>query len=331
MKGPCTESLEFTVGKVYLQVMFGVALMYSCLLILEGKTALMASMICMVLTMTKHITVDGLIPPPPVMALVAMTILAIVVAPAKWGLRAYVFFCLFNAFTFLTNPLMVLQDTFPDITDGSPAYNLGAFSMEVKALYLVMAGVYAACPAKAYGLAFSSQIGSSVLAKHVIIDKSGPPTPMIILFIVTTLLAWYEVGWANFEKKADDAIKKRPMRLHGLVVGTSVVLYFVIEAFGGSMPFVGLKSIDTSYEYTGATAMLTGMLALFLAMSAYTEYTGQMEGKLFAIYHYFLSPIVFFWQVQPTTTMLGVAFFALPHVFTGATIYLLFAKSAKLA
>ena len=324
-KDTCVDSLEFTVGKIYLQVMFGVSMLYSMQLIFSGKMAYLASMGCMAATMIKHVTVDGLIPPPPVIGMTALTILAIL-ASDVWGKRAFIGFCFFNALTFIAQPLMVLQDSFPDVVAGSKEAKLGAFCFEVISLYLVMAGLTALIPMKAYGLALASQVGLAVVGKHVLVDKSGPPTPMIFLWIATTLLAWKEYGWV-MKPACDKAIKKGPQKVHGMIVGSNFVPYFILEAIGGSMPMVGLASIDSSYAYTGATAMLCGMLAIFLTMSAYSEYTEQMDGKMFAIYHYFLSVVVFLWQCQSSTSLLGVMFFAAPHMFTTWTIYLVVTNS----
>ena len=72
--------------------------------------------------------------------------------------------------------------------------------------------------------------------------------------------------------------------------------------------------------------MFTGMLAIMCAMNAYAEYYGQMEGKMFAIYHYFLSAVVAFWQIQPSTSLLGKLFFAVPHMFTAWCVYIVVTK-----
>ena len=112
------------------------------------------------------------------------------------------------------------------------------------------------------------------------------------------------------------------MKLHAMIVGTGFVPYFAIETVGISAPMLGLAAIDASFKYTALTSLLTGMLTIFCAVVSYMEYTGQMDGKMFAMYHYFLSSLVAFWQFQPTTTAFGAAFFALPHMFTAWTTYL---------
>jgi hypothetical protein len=328
-RGSCTETLEFTVAKIYLQVMFGVAMMYSSTLMFPGKKGLLGAMACMCLTMGKHIVIDGLIPPPPVMAMTAGLVAAIMFAPGEWGKRAFVGYCFFNAFTFTTAPLMVLQDTFPDLTEGSEAFKVGKFSFEVISLYMVMSGLVAATPSPSLGLAYSMQVGSTILAKHVIIDKSGPPTPMICLWIVATLASWFEVGFANFDKKTEKAFKDGPMKVHAIIVGTGFVPYFALECIGVSAPVLGLAAVDSSYSYSGSSALFTGMLATFCAITAEAEYTGKMDGKMFAMYHYFLSAVCLFWQFQSTTTTIGALFFAAPHMFTLWSAFLVYTSSSS--
>ena len=149
---------------------------------------------------------------------------------------------------------------------------------------------------------------------------------MVVLNLVIAAVAWYEVGWANMRPSAEKAMKSGPMKLHAIIVGTGFVPYFMVESVGLTFPMIGLAAIDTSYAYTGATGMLCGMLAVFCAMTAYTEYTGLMEGKLFAIYHYFLSVVVAFWMLQPSTTLMSKLFFAAPHMFTAWSVYIVVTK-----
>ena len=83
--------------------------MYSALVVWPGKKGLLGAMACMVATMSKHIIVDGLIPPPPVMVMTAGVILAVQFAPGEWGKRVFVGYCLLNAATFKFMPLTPLQ------------------------------------------------------------------------------------------------------------------------------------------------------------------------------------------------------------------------------
>jgi hypothetical protein len=254
--------------------------MFACLVAIQDrKNGLLAGLTCFICTMGKHIMVDGLIPPPPVMVMTAITLLAVVAAPGEWGKRAFVGFCLINAFTFITQPLMVLQDTFPSITAGSEAEKHGIWFLEVIALYSIMAAIFAATPDRDLGLAYSWQVVLPVLGKHVILDKSGPPAFMIALNLVGVAAAWYEYGWADLKPAAEKAMQSGPMKMHAIIVATGFVPYFAVESMGLSLPMVGLAAIDSSYAYTGATGMLTGMLAIFCWMAAYAEYTGKMEGN----------------------------------------------------
>ena len=171
-RNQCKEHVDFTSAKIYLQVIVGVAFMFACLIgIDDRKNGLLAGLCVFIATMVKHVVVDGLIPPQPVMVMTAVTLAAVVAAPGQWGKRTFVVFCLINAFTFITQPLMVLQETFPSIIAGSDAEKNGTWFFEVISLYLVMAATFAATPDRALGLAYSQMIVLPVLAKHVILDK----------------------------------------------------------------------------------------------------------------------------------------------------------------
>ena len=119
------------------------------------------------------------------------------------------------------------------------------------------------------------------------------------------------------------------MKTHGMLVGAGFVPYFVVESIGLSVPMLGMAAIDSSYAYTGATALLCGFTAIFCSIVAYIEYTGQMEGKLFAVYHYFLSVVVSYWMLQPSTSDMGKLFFTPPLLFTAWTIYIVNTKDPK--
>ena len=70
-------------------------------------------------------------------------------------------------------------------------------------------------------------------------------------------------------------------------------------------------------------------VALFMAVYAYTEIKGTMEGKMFVSYHYALSCIVAMWQFYPSTTLVGRLFFALPHAFTAWSTYIVLKEHEK--
>lgn len=210
-------------------------------------------------------------PPPPVMAMTAAVIGTIALKPA-WGERAFIGYMLVNAATFTLQPLMVLTDTFPEVKLGSEAFRLGAFLFEVIAYFCVASAVVVATSDKVLGLAYSSQIGLAVLGKHVLVDKSGPPLPLVCLFVATTLKAWHEVGWSNPKAAVIEAVKQGPMKLHA-VVALGFVAYFALESVNLPLPVVGLAAIDASYSYSGSTALLTSCAAILLAVVVYFEYT----------------------------------------------------------
>ena len=207
----------------------------------------------------------------------------------------------------------------------SDAYKVGAFCFEVIALYTFMVGIIAATADKALGIALALQLGAVLCLKHVILDKSGPPPPMLVLYVVNVIVAWYEVGWADYKPATEKAFKM-PMKLHATIVATGFVPYYIIESLGISIPFVGAAAIDSSFTYNGNTAMMMMMLAVMMSIMAEAEYTGRMPAKVFVTYHYFLSTAVLFWQMQPSTSMIGAMFFMPPHIFTALCIYLLVTK-----
>jgi len=325
-KGPfgpkeCTEALDLTVGAIYLQVIVGMAFAYTCVLMIPGKKGMLAAMACFVLTMGKHIFVDGLIPPPPVMAMTAGTVAALLFAPGDWGKRIFVGQLCLNAATFIGNPLMVLQDTFAELEDGSEAYKIGAFCFEVISLYLVGSVIVVVTPSKTLGHALANLFFGVLLAKHVIIDSSGPPKPLVAWYVALIFVSLYEYGFADLPSKAEKTIKP-VMKIHAMICAAGFVPMYALETVGISLPYMGMPSMDTSHSSTGYTSLLCGFVCIFLAMVVHDEYYGKMSGKMFCAYHYFLSGLVMFWQLQPTTTALGAAFLSLPHMFTAYCVYI---------
>lgn len=314
-KGACIPTLEWTVGLIYFQVVVGMALQSASIMLYPGKQGVIGAMFILIAVMAKHILVDGLMPPPPVMALTAAVTAAQFLADDVWAKRTVIVYFLLNAFVFTTQPLMVLKDTWSDITEGSEAFKLGKLMLEVFATYSIMNAIMVALPNSSLGRAYAWQAGLPILMKHVLINKSGPPPMMIALYAATLVAAWYEVGWSDLSKKANKAMEA-PMKLHATIVATGFLPYFIAESVGISFPMLGMSAIDSSYSYTGSTALLCGMLSVMTAMMAHDEYFGKMSAKMFAMYHYFLSAVILFLQLQPTTTLLGVAFFMPPHIFT---------------
>ena len=67
-----------------------------------------------------------------------------------------------------------------------------------------------------------------------------------------------------------------------------------------------------------------------MALIAYSEIKGQMEGKMFVASHYALSCIIAFWQFYPTSTLVGRLFFMLPHFFTAYSTYIVLKDHEKI-
>ena len=157
----------------------------------------------------------------------------------------------------------------------------------------------------------------------------GPPPPLIVVNLVIVALSWYEYGYTNLKPAAERAIKDGPMKIHSILLLTGFVPMFFLESIGLSAPMVGLAAVDTSYVYNGFTAMLLMMITIFLAMTAVNEYTGAMAGKMFCVYHYFLSVAVVYWDFQPTTTPMGKMMFAPPLMFTAWCVYIVVTKDKQ--
>jgi hypothetical protein len=228
--------------------------------------------------------------------------------------------CVFEAAMCVFSPLMVLRDMFPEVADGSSEYKLGAFCLEVVALYALMSAIVVATRDRALGLAYASQLGLTVLAKHVLLDHSGPPPPLVAFYVATTAMSWYEVGWTDLKPAAERAVKAGPMKVSAsLAYATSAIM--LLDTMGLSLPYVGMVALDSSFSYSGSSVLLTGSLTAWLAGYGYELSGGKMEGKHYASLHYFFSSLILFWQFHPTTTESGSLVMCITHVLTAWTIY----------
>ena len=120
-----------------------------------------------------------------------------------------------------------------------------------------------------------------------------------------------------------------PVKLHGLIVATGFLPYFVAESFGISVPMVGLAECDTSYNYSPMSGLLLGMLATFSGLVAYYEVNDKMSLRDFTYYHYPLAVYLGMWMSSSSTTMVGKMFFAPPFVFTAWSSVLFFSGKSK--
>ena len=92
--------------------------------------------------------------------------------------------------------------------------------------------------------------------------------------------------------------------------------YFLLEAYGISLPLIGLTSLDSTYEWSTAFQLIMLMLSCFCGLIAYIEFKEILPADLFTYYHFPLSAAILQWQLKPTTSLIGILFFAMPHMFT---------------
>lgn len=109
-------------------------------------------------------------------------------------------------------------------------------------------------------LAYASQLGLTVLAKHVLLDHSGPLPPLVAFYVATTAMSWYEVGWTDLKPAAERAVKAGPMKVSAsLAYATSAIM--LLDTMGLSLPYVGMVALDSSFSYSGSSVLLTGSCA----------------------------------------------------------------------
>ena len=330
-RGPCGPSFEASVGTIYMQVAAAFMMQNAALIYFKGsKQGIIISLGFLMAVMAKHIVVDGLIPPPPVMVLTALTMVAQFAAPGEWGKRAFVGYMLLNVVVFTSDPMQVLKDTWPTIGDNAMATFVGTRFVEVIALHCSINALLAGLPGKQLALALAMTFPMlPMIGYHTFVHKCGPPGPMLVINLAICALTWYEYGWADLAPKAEKEMKT-PMKLHGWIVATNFVPYYLAEAMGITIPMFGLSSLDpTTPEWSPMVQFTYLFVALFMAVYAYTEIKGTMEGKMFVTYHYALSCIVAMWQFYPSTTLVGRLFFALPHAFTAWSTYIVLKEHEK--
>lgn len=71
------------------------------------------------------------------------------------------------------------------------------------------------------------------------------------------------------------------MKVHGAIAGGAFTPYFVLEAFGISLPLIGLTSLDSTYAWSPMVQLLLLMLACFAATIAYVEFTQVLPEQIF--------------------------------------------------
>ena len=92
--------------------------------------------------------------------------------------------------------------------------------------------------------------------------------------------------------------------------------YFLLEAMGISLPYIGFTSIDSTYSWDGMTQLVLFFAAIFLTVVCYAEYQGLTDHKVFSYYHYPISAAILKWQLSGNASMIGILFLSAPHAFT---------------
>jgi len=194
---------EFLVARVYSEVIGGLSLALfvgTC----PGAMGVLLSSMCWILTMAKHILVDNLQPPMPVL-IMATSCVAInfysVKTESKLGKRVFMAFNALNAFMFFTNPGQVLADSFPSVSAGSNAYKYAVLLIEVVATHCVCQILTQCPPPLGRAMAMTALLG--LVAKHNVVDNFGPPLPVLGLMVVCAAAQYYAV--ATKKRKAKPA------------------------------------------------------------------------------------------------------------------------------
>lgn len=210
----CTETLAYTVGSIYFQVVAAMSAMVALLVAYPGQTGQLGAMGAFIAVQAKHILVDGLIPPPPVMAMTAIVSALVAFKPGKLANNALKAFSALNVASFTLAPGSIVTDTWPDATEGTEAATVGVLMVEVLALYMAIMFVLVALPKSQTGYLLAWSLCAPVMLKHVLIDNSGPPPAMRVVYVLIAGLIWKEHG-VKIKATAEAAIKK-PMKYHGL-------------------------------------------------------------------------------------------------------------------
>mmetsp|Transcript_4893 Transcript_4893/g.7795 ORF Transcript_4893/g.7795 Transcript_4893/m.7795 type:complete len:239 (-) Transcript_4893:236-952(-) len=204
---PATQGDELAtlVGTVYCEVIGAFSLML-CVNCCPGPMGYLLSAVVWCGVMSKHMLVNGLFPPPPVIAMGFGT-LAIcgysVAANSKIGKWVFLLVQALNAFVFLSDPKTPLTDSFPDLKDGSLAMTVGIRCMEVVGAQMI-SFVLMGCPG-ALGRAMAMSSVAVLVAYHRTLDL-GPPLPVLVMLVFTFLVQWY--GYFTEPKSAPADSKK---------------------------------------------------------------------------------------------------------------------------
>merc|ERR1712072_488855 len=154
--------------------------------------------------MTKHMLINGLYPPPPVIGM-GFGILALcsysVAFNSSVGKWAFLVAAALNAFVFFTDPKTPILDTWPNLAEGSLALTIGLRSVEVIGTHFT-AFLLMGCPgALGRSMAMTCLVG--LIAYHRVNFDIGPPLPVLGGIGLAFLAQWYAYFTSGKPTKTD--------------------------------------------------------------------------------------------------------------------------------
>ena len=173
------SALGVEVGTVYCEVIGTMAIMCAAATYFAGShTRTFFTQLPLCAIMVKHITVNGLYPPPPVMALGAIALLASAYVAfgtdgkgTDYGKYLFVLQMALNLFVFSTQPGQIVKDTWPSIKGGE---------LEIGVLFVGVIQMYAAVflvlflVDRPLNYAVAMTLGMGQLYRDVVLNDSGP-------------------------------------------------------------------------------------------------------------------------------------------------------------
>jgi hypothetical protein len=176
--GVTKGSEAFTVGRVYLEVIGGFNLML-CMKQCPGMQGYFMASAVWCAIMSKHFLVDGLMPPPPVIAMGAVCLLTTFwcnrEGGGKLGQWLFLLAMLVIAAVFLLDTQTPLTDSFPGVS--GEAKRVGTIYCEVVGFHAVMLFL-SGCPAPTGNMMAFVALGAG-MAKHMTQDDITPPVPVM--------------------------------------------------------------------------------------------------------------------------------------------------------
>eukprot|EP01048_Picozoa_sp_COSAG05_P018155 COSAG05_NODE_2604_length_2851_cov_4.404433_2_plen_252_part_00 len=174
---------EYLVGRVWIEVIGLCAIMWflrQC----PGSMGYFMASCAHIAMMSKHFFVDGLTPPPPVVAMGALTFLLttysnFVDEASKAGMGMYMLMCAATCATFWLVPALPLADTFPDVKEGSRAFEVSMFYEKVVGT-MMLCLFLGSCPGP-----MGNAMAATAMACQMAYDKEivgvSPPLPAMVM------------------------------------------------------------------------------------------------------------------------------------------------------